>query len=197
MPLAELLGVTVTELLLCRRMPTEDSMDSGQVESVVKTALAYEGGKTRAYQIKSGWPLAYLVCGIAGAAVAVGTSRLGMLSDTALTGMVLGLIFGGYFCFFVKTRLPAEYDRNAWGFYWDGPFRLNVPGVRLTNGNWPHVVQVGRVWSCGAMVLSPVLDLAGNALLGTAWPGVRLWVWLAVLLGGLFLPMYVVGKKYG
>ncbi len=32
--------------------------------------------------------------------------------------------------------------------------------------------------------------------LGAIWPAVRLWVWLALLLGGLFVPMYVVGKKY-
>ena len=40
-PLARILGVTVTELLLCQRMQAETELDSAQVEDVVKAALAY------------------------------------------------------------------------------------------------------------------------------------------------------------
>ena len=38
-PLAELLGVTVTELLMCRRMEG-DALESGQVEDIVKAAVS-------------------------------------------------------------------------------------------------------------------------------------------------------------
>ena len=35
-PLAEILGVTVTELLECRRLPKDEPMDSQQTEEIVK-----------------------------------------------------------------------------------------------------------------------------------------------------------------
>lgn len=197
MPLAELLGVTVTELLMCQRVQAEEGLNSGQVEDVVKTALAYqEGGQSRAYHVKSWWPLAYILCGILGIGLALLGFQRSILSEAAQTGLILGLLFGAYFCFFAKTRLSSYYDQNACGFYHDGPFRMNVPGVRFTNSNWPHILRVGRIWSCAIVVVSPVMDLAGNYLLGARWPAVQLWVWLACLLVGLFLPMYIVGKRY-
>ncbi len=40
-PLAELLDVTVTEMLLCRRVQEDAALDPQQVDGVVKTALSY------------------------------------------------------------------------------------------------------------------------------------------------------------
>ena len=55
-PLAELLGVTVTELLLCQRQ--EKPMEPEVVEDVVKTAIRYAEGKPkRAWKEKGRWPL--------------------------------------------------------------------------------------------------------------------------------------------
>ena len=55
-PLAEILGVTVTELLLCRRQEEDEKLDSGTVEAVVKTAIQYpQETPERAYRRKSRW----------------------------------------------------------------------------------------------------------------------------------------------
>ena len=40
-PLSELLGVSVTELLMCERMEKEEPIDADQVEELVKTAISY------------------------------------------------------------------------------------------------------------------------------------------------------------
>lgn len=39
-PLAELLGVSVTELLMCERINDSKPMDAGKVEGLVKTAIS-------------------------------------------------------------------------------------------------------------------------------------------------------------
>jgi len=64
-PLSELLGVSVTELLRCERMSADSELDGEQIESVVKTAIGYSGSKPeRALGEKSRWkpalPLALL-----------------------------------------------------------------------------------------------------------------------------------------
>jgi len=128
-PLAEVLGVNVTELLMCESQ-TDASLSAGEVEDVV------------------------------------------------------------------KTKLPDCYDSNRIGAYNDGPVRMNVPGVIFNNNNWPHIVRVGRIWSCAAMVAYPLICVVLAQLMKEYWQQVELYVLLALLLGGLFLPIYIVGKKY-
>ncbi|MFR5782430.1 MAG: helix-turn-helix domain-containing protein [Oscillospiraceae bacterium] len=52
MPLAELLGVSVTELLRCERLG--GGMDAGQVEDLVKTAISYGAQKRSAPGARAG-----------------------------------------------------------------------------------------------------------------------------------------------
>lgn len=196
-PLAQILGVTVTELLLCQRVQADEPMNQQQVEGVVKAALSYqEKRQSRAWQIRSWWPAVYALSAAVSGVLALWCHSRQCLPETAQTALVLGLVFGAYFCFLVKNQLPVYYDQNTCGFYHDGPFRMNVPGVRFTNANWPHVVRVGRIWSCATIALAPALEPLGRWAAGPVWPRIQLWVWLLLLLGGLFLPMYFVGKKY-
>ena len=106
-PLADLLGVSVTELLMCERINDSNPMDAGQVEGIVKTAISYSGENTsRAYQNKSIWKLLYV------AALLIGAAELGLLymmnqfSENVGVMALLGAIFGAYFCFFARNRLP-------------------------------------------------------------------------------------------
>ncbi len=46
-PLAEALGVTVTELLLCRRCPQAQPMTAAAVEQAVQTAITYPSPKAQ------------------------------------------------------------------------------------------------------------------------------------------------------
>lgn len=197
MPLSELLDVTVTELLLCQRMEQAAVIDAEQAEDAVKTALAYSGeNATRAYHTKNRWPILYVCALVIGLVCAVLSVRGQAFSETAATALVLGSIFGAYFCFFVKLKLPVFYDETRCGFYYDGPIRMNVPGVSFNNSNWPHIVRVGRIWSCLTIALLPLLNLVMTHLCRDAWLQTERYVFLALLLGGLFFPIYIVGKKY-
>lgn len=196
-PLAELLGVTVTELLTCERMEDHVAMDAGQVEDVVKTALAYSEGKAvRAYQTKNKWPIIYLCSVVLGSIGVLVSYQHQVLTEALLTSVVLGVVFGAYFCFLVKTRLPVFYDENRCGLYYDGAFRMNVPGVAFRNSNWPYIVKVGRIWSCLSIALYPIMNVVMSFINVEVWMRVELYVFLVLLFGGLFIPIYVVGKKY-
>lgn len=195
-PLAELLGVSVTELLMCERMKKEESMDAGQVESIVKTALSYsEEEDTRAYQTKNKWPIIYLFSVIIGCVGVWFCYTHQILTEAMRTVVSLGAVFGAYFCFLVKTKLPTFYDENRCGLYYDGAFRMNVPGVVFNNSNWPYVVRVGRIWACLSVVLYPIINMAMHFINPELWMQMELYVCLILLLGGLFISIYVVGKK--
>lgn len=196
-PLSELLDVTVTELLLCQRTGQEESFSTGQVESVVKIALTYAEEKpARAYQSKSRWPLIYIISFVTGIAGTLLSLWLQFPSESLLTSTILGAVFGAYFCFFVKTKLPPFYDQNRCSVYYDGPVRMNLPGVVFTNSNWPHIVRVGRIWACSTISLFPAIHLCMSLLAPEIWLYVQFFVILTISLGGLFIPIYIVAKKY-
>lgn len=67
-PLAELLGVTVTELLECRRLPAHEPMYSQQTEEIVKKVIGLSEEEQRKYRpdrLKRGLQL--LLCAAVGA----------------------------------------------------------------------------------------------------------------------------------
>ena len=196
-PLSELLGVSVTELLMCERRDSGSPLDAGQVDEVVKTALHYpEETAVRAYHAKSRWPLFYLCAMIIGILGTLLNARLQFFCPTLFTSILLSGIFGAYFCFFVKVRLPAFYDQNRCGLYYDGPVRMNIPGVAFNNKNWPHIVRVIRIWACLSIALYPALHLLLHLVSPILWPQMELYAFLALSLGGLFLPAYIVGKRH-
>lgn len=188
-PLAELLEVSVTELLLCQRVKREEPMDAEQVENVVKAAVRYgEAPTARAWQERGPWKLLLLLSLLAGA---LGTwlcvqKEVGL--EILPTTELLGVIFGIYFCLFAPLRLPRYQDENRVPGMWDGCFRMNVPGLAFNNSNWPHILTVCRSWCCLTLALAPLVVLA---LGGKHW-----YVLLFLMMGGLFVPTYVVGKKF-
>ena len=196
-PLAQLLDVSVTELLLCCKKPAPAPMDDTTVETVVKTAICYSAAKTeRPYGKNRTWLVWYLVCLIVGSCEMYAIHRLGLLSDVLWTALFLGAIFGAYFCFFVRQKLPAFYDQYAINGIFDGIFRMNVPGLSFNNRNWPHIITVGRIWSCATMIFLPLSGLILGYLCPSFWYKLRLYWVLIFTLGGLFLPLFWVGKRY-
>lgn len=196
-PLSEQLGVTVTELLRCQRLEDTEPMASKEVENVVKTAICYSGSlEQRAWQKKSGWMVAYPLSLLVGGAGLYAAVWLGDSVELLGTMFLLGAIFGAYFCFFVKLQLPAFYDQNNMGWYCDGIFRMNVPGVCFDNKNWPYVVRSCRIWSCAMMSALPLLSLVMGRLAADVWRSAELYVMLALTLGGLFLPIYWTARRH-
>ena len=62
--------------------------------------------------------------------------------------------------------------------------------------NWPHIVQALRLSLCLNMILLPILNLLISSMAVAVWENIGKYVFLAIMLCNVFLPIYVVGKKY-
>ena len=195
-PLAEQLGITVTELLRCRRIDRAVPIETSEVEALVQTAITLTEEKPpRAYQVQSRWKLLYLLTlGLGGLLLWIG-SRHQLLGPTVPTAFLLAALFGGYFCFLVPLKLPAFYDQNRCGFFLDGPVRMNLPGIALTNANWPRILTVIRAWACLTLSLYPLLCILFLLVNAALWHQIELYACLTLLLGGLFIPLYLAGRR--
>ena len=146
------------------------------------------------------WIRLYLVSLCIAAAELFLFNRLGFsLNDMAegvlpYVGMLL--MFGGWFCIFSRETLPAYYDENKINFISDGFLRMNMPGLYFNNSNWPHILNTGRIWCMAGAVVLPVAEYILWVIFERElWVVTRLLVPLVSLLG-MFIPMYVFGKKY-
>ena len=198
LPLADALGVTVTELLLCRRQNSNEAIPPKTVEEIVKTAVLYRGGKTeRAWQKTRHIAIWYLISLLSGAAGMYLIGRNGVQTASFWSLFLLCAGFGGYFFFFARISLPAIYDQCKVGILLDGVVRIHLPGLSFNNRNWPPILFALRIWACAAMALLPLLLLALTLLFPALPERAQLTVVLVPILGGLFLPVYFVGKRYG
>lgn len=153
-PLADLLGVTVTELLTYQRMESQATMGNQEVESLVKTAITYtEEEQLKIFRNRKQSILAYFIC------------------------------------LFIACAETITLFSN-------GPFRMNVPGVSFNNSNWPHIVKAVRIWLLASLVGYPILCCLIVSFLPENMVFLRDYGLLILYLVGLFLPIYVVGKKY-
>lgn len=200
-PLAEILGVTVTELLECRRLPKDEPMDSQQTEELVKKVIGLSEEEQRKYRpdrLKRGLQL--FLCTAVGALEIWVLTMLGYSMDEIFaslgTMMILMAIFGLYFCIFTKEKLPRYYDENRISSFSDGFLRMNVPGVYFNNRNWPYIVRAGQLWAMIGLVASPVFFFVMTEFLPAVWDAAAVYIILILMLGGLFIPMITVARKY-
>ncbi len=204
-PLAELLGVTVTELLECRRMEHADALDVAQADNLVKKVigLSEEESVTRPKCRKE--HIRIYVGSVAVVLVEVflmvrfkEVLHMSVFPDLYVLFMMLGmgLLFGVYFWFFMKERLPSYYDENKINVYVDGIMHMNIPGVCFNNYNWKHIVKAFRLWSTVGMIVLPVCYLPVSILFARFRPFSDVSILLVLYLGGLFLPPYILAKKY-
>lgn len=203
LPLADCLGVTVTELLEGRRME-EPAIPAGQVEELLKKTLHFsereaerDMGISRRFfvllaaaLVVLGETLLYISLG------AWGSDLVMLFTGGSLFFSVMALGFGVYFWLFAPMRIPNYYDENRINAYSHGVFRMNLPGVAINNSNWSHILRAGRWWSILGAVLPPLLDMAGSLWFPGIWYPAGRWVLLALYLSGLFVPIYVAAKRY-
>lgn len=196
-PLAQLLDVTVTELLLCQRQPNGEMMNATDVEDVVKIAVTYpQENRTRVWKTSGYWKLWYVLSLLFGLLILCISISLDIHNINTYTSLLMGTIFGAWFCFFAKERLPKYYDENKINGIMDGPFRMNIPGIHFSNKNWPYIITVGRIWSCAFMVGMPLISLLLSYFYPQLWTDYQLVIYLTITLIGLFFPMYIVGNHY-
>ena len=199
LPLADCLGVSVTELLRGERT-TQPQLPVEEVEALVGSALRM-GGEERAERRAGSRRrrLACALCALAGAGETAALRALGFswaeLGVPVLLLEGLYLLFALWLCFWAKERLPAYYDENSISIYSDGVFRLSLPGVRLNNSNWPHILRAMRLWLLGGMALFPAVW----GLLAALWPGETAALELPLTLVfclGLFVPAMIAAKRH-
>lgn len=196
-PLSNLLGITVTELLMCRRIEKAEPLDAERIEDIVKQTITYSADeKSRIYQNGRNWTLLYISFLAVFCVGAVFLYSGGYMTNTVRLIGIMGAIFGAYLCLFAKERLPNYYDEYKISTFSDGFFRMNVPGLSFNNSNWPNILNTLRVWSLAAMSVYPAFFLLLDYLAPALWTRIELAATLILMLGGLFVPVYVVGKKY-
>ena len=195
-PLAETLGVTVTELLEGRRIQPGAGMEMGEVEQLVKRTLSLSGEtpeENRARRKRNALCWAACVAGCVAEVLAlfwIGHPP----RETEWVFLGLGVLFGGWAWTGIRERLPAYYDQDRISFYSDGIFKLSMPGIAFHNRNWPHIVRALRVWTSVLVLGLPVVAAILGAVLGEGVE--KQMVLLVLFLSGLILPVYVVGRRY-
>lgn len=194
-PLATLLDVTVTELLMGERLEENSILNIAQVEEVVQTTVSYSDTQIRVYQTKSRWGYFYILSLILSVLEFVFLYRHGYVSIRVITSILLGICFGFYFCFFAKTKLPAYYDENQISVYSDGIFNINIPYVYFNNRNWGKILKIGQIWSILLMSLYPVISYSIFLIFHEFSEQIDIFLCLGFTLGGLFIPISIVGKK--
>ena len=223
-PLAETLEVTVPELLHGERLE-EEKLHEGQqeepytVEGLRKwfaesDAAIRMGSEEKKAGRKKGiriYMTAIIVSGVEVLALYLWGGHLGMgvfdisMEVLFLVGMVL--MFGPWFFWVLPERLPAYYDVMSLSYFVYGGMHINIPGVHFNNRNWPHMLKVWRNFGFWVPVGWPVCWLLCWLLfhyqpmltvgeVNVLMMMFRIFMLIAVILGGLFVPPYVVARKY-
>ena len=199
-PLAEVLEVSVTELLECRRIEQADTLDMEQADKLVKKVigLSEEGNQGRP-QFTKKKALIFLGCVLISLLEVFVIHQIEhMYYFEIFVLMIVGMcmFFGIYFWFFIREKLPDYYDENKINVYVDGIMHMNMPGVYFNNNNWPYIVKALRVWSVLGMTIFPVLFMVLSSVFSSYRPTSDVFITLLFLLGGLFIPVYGLGRKY-
>ena len=209
MPLSKLLGVTVPELLECRRYTAAETIVPERADALMSTVIRMtdeerEAAEKARKKIQSWFVTAAVAC----LAACLGIYQY-FLQFRGINPMsvamplmfpMFGLAFGTYACFYSKDKLPTYYDENKISAYSDGIFRMNMPGVHFNNSNWKYIIGWIRIWSILSLLVGPVvwfaackcaesMDVMAVYTGSAAVTGV-------VILISVFIPIYYVAKKY-
>ena len=193
-PLAEALGVTAAELLNCGKIEGE-KVDASQVDEIVEKAIELNKvpdiAKRKRFKI-------YIICLLVGAAATYYfyKNNGAQYYQSLIVIEILTAIFGAYFMFFVKERLPKYFDDNKVDYYTDGFFRLHTPGVYYNNRNWPYIIKNARIILMIVMVALPVASILVRIFFSgkLSYSMVTGFSFGAIL--GIFAPIYFGAIKY-
>ena len=158
MPIADVLGITVTELLTGEKISENNSLNTDEVEKLVINSLDLSVRDT-IRQRKKNWIYAFLIT----IGVVIAQAILMTVSGITIEQMgdsiyisFLMLVFA-VCCIFVKEVLPTYYDKDKINFVSQGVFKIHMPGLAFNNGNWIYVLTVFRLFTLGAAILAPIL----------------------------------------
>ncbi len=223
-PLAQVLGVRVTELLHGKEVEPTDTLTRDEIQKLLEDTetrrilvdaeiqalmqVPAQLSQQEREQLKgtkrkrAAWYVFGLCLSVAEMTfLFVFGERLGFtLFDVAMglltvNPMILLLGIWAFFC--MPEKLPSIYDRVRISEYARGGFRMHITGIYFNNKNWPHITKAMRY----SFFLMPVCWPVFFALFRWMTPEF-IWLYgqigleLAVILGGIFVPVIVMGKKY-
>lgn len=199
-PLSKIFAVTTAELLSGKRIEKDKGLTIGEVETLMnktihlskEEVIEHDNNKKNRKVLFFSF---LIIVALEFALMSFLGYRVGDLSSNLLTIELLLLFFGTYFTFFAKEVLPTYYDENKISFYHDGFLRMSIVGIHFNNSNWPHILRTIHVTVMIMLALFPLVYL------GVSWFFPLLWekgqvLFNIVFLLALFLPVYIVGKKY-
>ena len=210
LPLADILGLSVTELLEGRKIEWSNEQDSQKADEIVEKAVNIGAAKTdEDSERKRLVRIVFALTTLCAVLEMIGMVILGLYKGGTSVWMgaicvsnfeLLSLLLGVYVFFFMKEVLPAKYDQEKKRFFIDEGFmglRLETGGIRFHNGHWPYIVRALRGFCVLSLLITP---LVGYIVILTNIKGVGMLVVmmasLFIYLAGLFLPICIVGKKY-
>lgn len=218
-PLAEILGVSVMELLEGKRLERTETIAVEQAEFLVKKALTFSEQtlveesieerkrrqKKNAAIFKCGalitiWEWIMIVSlglGMYGTIYEAG-SLLMRMNLFLLEGMSFG--FGCYFWLCMKEEQPIYYRRPKTNLFGEEVFQLNFSGKNSQNEvwynkNWPLLVKGLRRWSLVTMVTTPLLYLLLLWFQNDEFSAMAQDIILILFLTGIFLQVWRCQKK--
>lgn len=200
-PLAEVLEVTVTEFLECKRIEKTDSLDADRTDEIVKKVITLSEEEQNLFRMNRKKRLLFFVLVIVFACVETILLQIwahlqGIPADNLYLFALVGILCGCYFWIFAKGRISAYYDQNKVTAYSDGVFRMNLVGTSINNSNWKYILQVGRIWSVACMVILPLLYFGLKVFLSDVVGRTGEYALIAIWVAGLFVPLHVVAIKY-
>ena len=169
LPLAEALGVTVTELLKGERMANNQTLKPEEMDQLLSGPLKLSAQEAESQKGRF-WKLLYGVCALTAAVELFLLFRAGLpreqLTDLLMITAML-LLFGVWLCFLSPKQLPSYYDQNKIDYFTQGPFRIHMPGLTFSNRNWFRISRILRIFLLAMMVLYPlaccILFFSGGA----------------------------------
>lgn len=193
MPLSEVLGISVTELLCGEKV--ESSMDKKEVEQLVRQSLSLSmKSKCRKWIIL--FTLALIIFIVE------------MLIEFSLKipftliinheGFVAGLmlLLCGVSCFVGKDYLPYYYDENKIHYVNQGIFRFNIIGLSFNNNNWPHIYRYMNISLLLYAIFLPLIAMVIRMMMGNAY---YMEIHDLLSVGAIvliFIGAFIIGKKY-
>lgn len=191
-PLADALGVTAAELLNCGKI-SDEKIDASQIDEIIEKAISIsdEEKEEKRKAVKKRLIIYFICLAIGGFATFYFYSLNGMqFYQSLLVIEILTAVFGAYFMFFIKERLPKYFDENKISAYSDGFFRLNTPGIYYNNRNWPHIVKNSRISLMVTMVALPIAAILVRMFFSGSLPYVLVTTFSMSSIIGIFTPIY-------
>ena len=98
--------------------------------------------------------------------------------------------------FLCQRHITNIYDANKINYVSQGIFRIHLVGLSFNNGNWIYICTTLKIWILATVVLYP---LAGIIIIN--YFNIALWdilnkIFLIMILGGMVVSIYIIGKKY-